>query len=169
MFHIFNRIGLFEKVLGVVGGDDEVLRFADEIRVASAKERTDDATVEEVFFWVGEDGSVRNKQRMGNTCGRGKLDSNILGGLGGVCADGLLDEKLNIGGEVLVADEKFGENIAVITATRGVAFDTRIEAEDTGVAGVMSDTLEKGFVRTIHSKKGGGGGDKIGEHRNRNR
>ena len=130
----------------------------------SAKERTDETSVVEVFFWIGEDGSVRNKQRMGNTCRR-KTDSNILGGLGGVFADGLVEEKLNIFGELFVADEKFGENIAVITATRRIAFDTRFEAEDTGVAGVMSDTLEKGFVRTIHSKKGGGGGDKIGEHR----
>ena len=165
MVHIGKGFGLGEKVLGVVGGDDEVLLFADEIPRASAKERTGEATVVEVFFWVGEDGSVRNKQRMGNTCGRGKLDSNILGGRGGVFADGLLDEKSNIFGEVFVADEKFGENIAVITATRRVLFDTRIEAEDTGVAGVLTDTLQKGFGVFRHSKKGGGGGEDIGEHR----
>ena len=90
---------------------------------------------------------------------------NILGGLGGECADGLLDEKSNIVGEVFIADEKFGENITGITATRGVAFDTRFEAEDTGVAGMMSDTLQKGFGILLHSKKGGGGGGKTGEHR----
>jgi len=79
-FHILERnVGLFEEELGEPWVNDERLFFVPEIHRASAKERTGEAPVEEVFVWIGENGGVRNKEGVGNTCEGGKLEMNELG------------------------------------------------------------------------------------------
>ncbi len=69
-------------------------------------------------------------------------------------------------GEVLVADEKFSVKVALITATRGVACYSRFEAEDTGVEGVLTETLQKNTGRLgCETSSGENGGSNSGKHR----
>jgi len=165
LFHILDTALFVGDECAESRFDEELFFLVVLIGCASAKECLDETSVVEMFFWIGEDGSVRNKQRISHTCDW-CLEMEVGGFEGFDCFAVLFDDDFDPFGEVLVADEKFSEKVALITATRGVACYSRFEAEDTGVEGVLTETLQKNTGRLgCETSSGENGGSNSGKHR----
>jgi hypothetical protein len=106
----------------------------------------EETSVVEMFFWVGEDGSVRNI----NTDGIVNKDGGGFVGLFGL-GEGFSDDFCVI--VELFVLEHLDKEVAFGTASRGATVFNGVEAQDTDILRHIKDTLTEKLSVFVHSNR----------------